>query len=86
MDIKKTYITVFISVILISLLAYPIFYEPDIHNATHKDLTEIYGIGDLKANLILSYLETNKTCEIGDLVDIKGIGITLVERIDKAYR
>ena len=61
------------------------YSEPDIHQATYKELVEITGIGEHKANLILSYLESNKEAEISDLDDIKGIGSILVERIEKVY-
>ena len=62
------------------------YSEPSIHNVTHDELTEITGIGGIKANLILSYLESNKDCTIDDLDDIKGIGDTLVQRLEKEFR
>jgi len=62
------------------------YSEPSIHNVTYDELTDIVGIGEVKANLILSYLETNKDCTIDDLDDIKGIGPTLVERLEKKFR
>lgn len=62
------------------------YSEPDIHNATYKELVAIQGIGDIKAHRILSYLESNKEAEIDDLDDINGIGPTLIERLEKEFR
>jgi DNA uptake protein ComE-like DNA-binding protein len=75
-----------VTIFALTMFLSPILNKPVLHNATYKELTEITGIGDIKAELILSYIKTNKECDIGDLDDINGIGDILVDRIDEAYR
>jgi len=62
------------------------YSEPSIHNVTYDELTDVVGIGPIKANRILSYLETNKEAVIDDLDDINGIGDILIERLEKEFR
>ena len=61
--------------------------KPDIRTATQDQLqAEILGIGEIKSELIVSYLESNKNATIEDLERIEGIGEVLIEKIKKRWK
>ncbi len=53
----------------------------DINNATAKELTQLYGVGEKKSQAIVKYRDTVKCFDsIGALVGVKGIGPKTVEK------
>lgn len=85
-NIKIILLLVLICVIAISVTTVVELQPTSIHTATYEELTEITGIGDIKAERILSYLESNKEAAIDDLDDINGIGDILIDRLSKEFR
>lgn len=63
-----------------------LLYKPSIHRATYHDILEIQGIGEIKAELIVNYLDHHKNACIDDLQRINGIGETLISRLEKHWR
>ena len=82
---KKTYFIIIILILIIALIFGVMIYRPSVHNATYEELVEINGIGDTLAIRVLSYLDSNKTCCIEDLDDVKGIGEGKLELIKRKY-
>lgn len=52
-----------------------------ISTATKKELLEIPGIGESKADAIIQYRENNKFTSIEDVMNVKGIGQSLFDAI-----
>ena len=83
--IKYFIITLLITVLVIAPVFCIVFNKDSIHESTYEELVEINGIGDTLAIRVLSYLDSNKTCCIEDLDDIKGIGEGKLELIKRKY-
>lgn len=58
-----------------------LFAAIDFNTASKKELVNIKGIGDKKAEAILEYRKTHKIKSVDELVNIKGFGNKLVEKI-----
>jgi len=82
---KKTYFTILILILIICLLFGTVCFKPNIHTATHEELQEINGIGEVLSNRISLYLDLNKNATIEDLDCIDGIGDKTIEKIKRKF-
>jgi len=53
----------------------------ELNKATKDDLTKIKGIGDKKAQAIISYRKTSSFKKVEDVTSVKGIGEALAKNI-----
>lgn len=58
-----------------------LFASFDINSATKEDLIKIKGIGIKKATALIEYRKTHKIKNLDELVNIKGFGKKLVQKI-----
>lgn len=74
---KKILISLFFGVMFI-------YASVDINHANIKELTNLHGIGEVKAQRIINYIKLNGCFKkIDDLDDVKGIGkITISKNQD----
>ena len=84
--IKNFAIGLFVALLISTIVATPNLTKKPLHEATYKELIEIQAVGEVKANLILSYIKQNPDCEIEDLEEIKGVSTIIIKRIEKCYR
>ena len=82
----KSYIIILIIVIILASIGGFIIYKPSVHDAEIHQLININGIGEVRAELIVTYLENNKTATIEDLERIDGIGCITLSKIRKRWR
>ena len=82
---KNKIAIVIIFALLISSASYFICHDPSIHSATYKDLLAIEDIGTVLSERIVSYLDNNPNAEVGDLIEVKGIGEKRLKRIKQTY-
>lgn len=66
--------------LLLSLLSGLLFASIDINNATLKELSDLKGVGQTKAQAIIDYRESNCFKSIDELSNVKGIGKKTVEK------
>ena len=77
---KKLYL----SLILVLILATAAFAKVNINTATVEELSTLPGIGLTKAEAIITYREKNgKFKSVNDLKEVKGIGDKIVEKVKK---
>lgn len=75
---KKIYLTL----ILLLFLATSAFAKVNINTADAKELATLPGIGQVKAEAIVSYRKANGNFKsIDDLKAVKGVGDKVVEKI-----
>ena len=75
---KKFYLTL----ILVLLLATSAFAKVNINTADAKELATLPGIGQVKAEAIITYRKANgKFKNIEELKGVKGIGDKVVEKV-----
>ena len=68
-------------ILLIIILGISLLFGAiDINNASKKELMSLNGIGDKKANAIISYRKGNCFKNVNALVDVKGIGSKTLEK------
>lgn len=69
-------------IFLLVFLAMSLFAKIDVNSANAKELSQIKGIGDAKAEAIVEYRDKNgKFKSIDELSKVKGIGPKLLETI-----
>ena len=63
-----------------------LFSAMNLQTASKNELMCIKGIGDKKANAIIKYRKANKIKVADDLLNIKGFGKKLVEKVKKGEK
>jgi len=81
----------FVLVLVITMLVLtPILFvccdKPSIHDASMQELQRINGIGEDKAQDIMRYLAFNTNADTDDLINVEGIGETLVNKLKERYK
>jgi len=78
---------------ILSLLVFTVFLacfdynsKTDIHESTYQQIIEIHDVGTILNKRIQEYLIDNPTCDIDDLIDIKGIGPKTLKNIKEKFR
>ena len=84
---RKVIITSTITTFIVLMIVYSlVFYKPSITTATHEQLTEIYGIGNVTAQDIIYYCDDNKNATVEDLEYINGIGDKTIELLRERWK
>lgn len=84
--ILKTYALILIIVVIVCGIVFLSFNKPSITQATYEELTEVYGIGDTRAQDIIYYCDANKNASVGDLDYITGIGDKTVDILKERWK
>ena len=79
-------LTILILLITSSIALGIITDKPDIATADYDTLYAIHDIGDVLADRILIYIESNPDLQIDDLLDVNGIGPIKLERVKEVYK
>ena len=58
-----------------------LFAKIDINKANMQELHSLKGIGHTKATAIIEYRKNHPFTKIGDIINVKGIGKKLFEKI-----
>jgi len=78
-----------ITILIIALLGIPLgcyLYRPPLSEITYTELLEIDDIGEVLAQRVLTYLDTNKNATIEDLIHVEGIGEKRLESIKERWK
>jgi competence protein ComEA len=68
--------------LLLALLAFPVFAAVNINTATQSELEGVRGLGPAKAKAIISYRESNGNFKsLDELDNVKGFGKASIEKL-----
>ena len=68
--------------LLLALMAFPVFAAVNINTATQSELEMVRGLGPAKAKAIIAYRESNgKFKSLDDLDNVKGFGKASIEKL-----
>lgn len=68
--------------LLLALLAFPVFAAVNINTATQSELEMVRGLGPAKAKAIIAYRESNgKFKSLDELDNVKGFGKASIEKL-----
>ncbi|MEA1953166.1 MAG: helix-hairpin-helix domain-containing protein [Campylobacterota bacterium] len=76
----KKVVTGFLVLATSSLLAMSV---SELNKASKAELMEVKGVGEKKADAIIEYRKANKFKTIKDVVNVKGVGPSLAEKIEQ---
>ena len=67
------------------LTTLPLLTRSDIRNAEYFELLEVKNVGEVKAGLIVKYLESDPSATIDDLENICGVGKKIVRELKREW-
>ncbi len=66
--------------LVIFLLSCMMLFGVDINSASEKELTQLKGVGKVKAKAIVEYRKGHCFKDMADLASVKGIGVKTIEK------
>ncbi len=76
------FILTLIAIIIVMLC----LYRQPIQNATLSQLESINGIGTVLSCEIYDYVKDNPSCDVGDLLEVDGIGETRLKELKENFK
>jgi len=68
--------------LLLALMAFPVFAAVNINTATQSELEVVRGLGPAKAKAIIAYRESNGSFKsLDELDNVKGFGKASIEKL-----
>lgn len=68
--------------VLLGLMAFPVFAAVNINTATQSELEVVRGLGPAKAKAIITYRESNGSFKsLDELDNVKGFGKASIEKL-----
>ena len=86
LDKLKCFLIGFITTVIALLIVAWCLSKPPIQNANISQLVAINGIGEVLAERIYDYVKENPSCDVGDLLDIDGVGEVRLKELKENFK